>query len=105
MLIKCDGNLTGHVQLSSCKPLDLASAQITVLDHVERTDPAQSLTRRSGPEALTVGDGKLLQRRAVRHTVKTRSFRHKGRKITSPSAENVEIRPEEPATQGHDDAL
>lgn len=64
-LIKCEVTLTGHIQLSSHKPLNLASAQVTVLDRVERTDPAQSLLRHSGPEGSAARDGKLLQRRAV----------------------------------------
>lgn len=67
ILLKSGRNLTGHIQLSSLEPLDLASAQVTVLHGVERSAPAEPVARHSGPEALTVGDGQLPQRRAARH--------------------------------------
>lgn len=104
-LIKCEVTLTGHIQLSSHKPLNLASAQVTVLDRVERTDPAQSLLRHSGPEGSAARDGKLLQRRAVWHRSKPRSLRHERRCVASPSTPNMEIRPEYPTTESLNNAL
>lgn len=98
-------NLTGHVQFAPIEPLDLAPAQIAVLHRVKSSDPAQSVTRRSGPERLAVGHRKRLQRRAVRHPFEPRSLRHKRRNVTLPPAGNTQIGPEQPSTEGGDDGL
>lgn len=99
------GDLTGHVEFAPLEPLDLPPAQIAVLNRVKSSDPAQSVTRHSGPELLTVGHRKLLQRRPVRHPFKARSLRHKRRDATPPPAESAKIGPGQPSAEDGKDAL
>lgn len=84
-------NLTGDVQLSSREPLDVPAAQVAGRRGVEGTRPAEPPTRHGGPEALAVGDGELLQGRAVRHPVERRSLRHERHYVASPSARRVDV--------------
>lgn len=93
-------NLTGHIQLPSLEPLDPAPAQVAVLDRVEGTDPAQSVTRHRGPEAVAAGDGEVLQRRAARRALEARGLRHERRRVTGASSQNTHTGPEAPTPEG-----
>lgn len=53
---KDDRTYTGHVELPSQEPADLAAAELAVLDPVERLHPAESVSGGGPPEPVRIRD-------------------------------------------------